>query len=276
MNDATQRRRRRKRLYLAGLVPSLLLLMVSGRIVFLLQQQAEAMSAYAAGDFDRARDAFEVNQVLNPIERWVAPFGEGDARYRAADYDGAVAAFEVALELVPEDHECIVRLNLALAHEARGDTLLEDDNRTEALDAWLEGRQVVRPCKELAEQLAEEQREESEDEDEDARDRDRRDRRSDDDPRLDDVGRDRDELEDRSRAAAVRVDARLARKLGIDDRPRAPKPDEAPPEDETTREKQRRLEERNKKALSDNVKHKDEFDMDPDPTPPPPEPTPQW
>ena len=249
------RRRRRRNFYLVGLIPSLLLLLVSGRIAVMLHQQGQAMSAYAAGDFESAREHFAANRVLNPIEPWIAPFGEGDARYRLEDFDGAVTAFEAASEVVPEERQCLVRVNLALAHEAAGDTLAEDDDRLEALDAWQEGRRVLRPCTELEKQR-----------------RVLRDRVDTDDA---------DDTQARVLTTAVEVDERLADKLGIDEPVRTQEPDQAPPEDEETREKQRRLEEKNRQAHEDNVEHKDEFPDDPRPTPPAPSsaapsPTPQW
>ena len=58
-------------------------------------------------------------------------------------------------------------------------------------------------------------------------------------------------------------------------------PDEAPPEDELTRDKKRRLQERNRQAHEDNVEHSDEFERQEFPPPPPPPPpseppVPQW
>ncbi len=266
---STTDRRRRRLLYLIGLVPALLLLMVSGRIVVLLHQQGQAMAAYGAGDYERAAEHFANNRWLNPIERWVAPFGEGDAHYRLEDFPKAIAAFEAALEVVPEVHECTVRVNLALAHEALGDSL-EADDKVKAVEAWQAGREVVRPCKKRA--LLDDPTLEELPRDAKERERELRDRLR----KMDPEERAELDREEQAEVAAVEVDARLARKLGVDDPVETKKPDEPPPEDEDTREKRRRLEDRNKKALEDNVKHKDEFDTDP-PTPTPdPSPTPQW
>ena len=243
MTRLDSRRRRRRFLYLVGLVPSLLLLSVSARIAVLLHHQGQAMDAYAAGDFESAREHFAANGVLNPVERWVAPFGVADARYHLADFEGAVAAFEVALDLVPEENECVVRVNLALAHERSGDQLAGDRHRSEALDAWQTGRQVLRPCKEPERNT------------------------------------DLTDLEERTRATAVRVDERLTEKLGFDGPVSTRPPGEAPPEEVGDREKQRRLQERNRQAHKDNVENKDEFEDSPEPPLSPsaePTPTPQW
>ena len=270
MTPSIDRRRRRKILYLVGLIPALLLLLVSGRIAVLLHHQDRAMNAYANGAFESAREHFAANQVLNPIEPWIAPFGEGDARYRLEDFDGAVTAFEKALEDVPEEHECMVRVNLALAHEAMGDVLAEEDDRLEAIDAWQEGRRVLRPCRELERERAAEDDTPAKDESREDRESRREQTRSDE--------RDRGDSQAQSLEAAVQVDRRLTRKLGIDGPTETQDPEEAPPEDAATREKKQRLQERNRQAYEDSVEHKDEFEPDPEPTPPSPQPspTPQW
>ncbi len=255
------RLRRRRALYILGLIPSLLLLLVSLRIVLLLEHQRQAMSAYAQEDFDRARDHFAANRVLNPIEPWIAPFGEGAALYRLTDFDDAVEAFGTALETVPSEYECMVRLDLALTHEARGDASSADGHRAEALDAWQEGRKVLAPC-----------RVEQTDTDE----------RTDPDAETpgdigtegDSTALDASEAERRARVDAPKVDRRLARKLAGVPFGDPPDPEQPPPADEQTQEKQRKLEERNKQAHADHVEHKDDFDPQPPPPPPPPEP--EW
>jgi len=237
------RRRRRRVLYLVGLLPSILLLLLSARIVLALQQESGGMEAYDAARFDEARRHFAANRVLDPLEPWVAPFDEGDARFRLADFPGAVAAFEAALERVPEDHECLVRVNLALAYEAVGDKALESGDRQQATDAWQTGRESLGGCPRPAGAPPR--------------------------PPEDEV----------TRVAAVRVDARLARKLGGDPEVTPPRPEKPPAEDQRTKEKERKLDERNKQALVDHVQHRNDFDPPPPTQPPSPSPSPpvpQW
>lgn len=292
----TNRSRRRRLLYLVGLVPSLLLLMVSVRIGVLLHHESRAMSAYAAGDFEQAQEHFAANRVFNPVERWIAPFGEGDARFRLEDHEEAVEAFEAALGLAPEDQECMIRVNLGLTHEAHADSLVADGNRAEATEARLRGRDVLKPCKEVT-ALAPEELQELQELEElaDLLPKELRQLR----PRdmealaeqlaelspeqvsallseLMEQTRERRGSEARSRLAAALVDLRLARSLGAQQADRARPPEEPPPDDEATKEKRRQVEERSKKALEDHVKHKDEFDSDSEPPPPAPSATPQW
>jgi hypothetical protein len=72
----------------------------------------------------------------------VAPFDAGAAAYMDEDYYEAVARFEEALHDVPDPQECLVRVNLALAHEARGAQVRKADE-TAALHAFRAGRDAL-------------------------------------------------------------------------------------------------------------------------------------
>lgn len=142
----TPRRSTRRTLYLVGALPAVLMLLVSARLVLLLVHQDHGLDAYRSGDFAAARDEFDANQLLNPVERWVAPFGEGDARYRQGDYDGAVASFTVAVSSAPGSKECVVRVNLALAHEKLGDAAAAQGDRRDAEADWTRGLEALADC----------------------------------------------------------------------------------------------------------------------------------
>ena len=139
-------RDRRRALYVVAALPSALMLLVSLRTAVLLHQDGQGQAAYDAAAFPSARDDFADNRLLNPVERWVAPFNEGDARFRLRDYPGAVAAFGAALVVVPEVHECAVRLNLALSHEAVGDGVLAEGDRGGAEASWQRGLEALAGC----------------------------------------------------------------------------------------------------------------------------------
>ena len=299
----SRRRRLRKFLFVVALVPSILLLLLSARIVLLLLHEQKALQAYEDGDFEVAGKYFAYNQVLNPIEPWLAPFGEGDALYRLDELEPAVAAFERSLRVVPEEHECLVRVNLALTHEAIGDAAIEEGNAQEGREAYLDGLVALGECVELARAEAEvdprlaeelrrdrrkdaERRKQSDREDErrgekgdegseDGGAEDSQDDESDDDSETDSET-DRERAAERWQAAAVSVDRRLARKVGDNPPPATREREQAPPEDEATRERRRQLQERNRQAQEDRVRHQDEFDGD---APPPEEDdsdVPQW
>ena len=140
------RSRVRRVLYVAGLLPSLLLLLVSARIVLMLAEDARGSAAWDREDWAAAETSYSRDGLLNPFERWVAPLGEGAALYRLEKYDEAVGAFEVAVAHAPADRECPLRVNLALAHEAVGDGHLADGDMVEAEAAWGAGRAALSSC----------------------------------------------------------------------------------------------------------------------------------
>ena len=82
---------------------------------------------------------FAVNATLNLMERWVAPYDAGIARYRLTDFAGAVDSFQDALATVPTEHACEVRINLALSQESVGDAAMAGGEAATAGDAWRAG-----------------------------------------------------------------------------------------------------------------------------------------
>ena len=133
------RRRLRRILNLAGILPALLVLLFTVKVVLMLSHSGDGHDRYAADDFDAAAAEFTANRRLNLLESWIAPFDEGVARHAEGEYDDAVAAYIDALEDVPAEEECTVRINLALAQEALGDAAIEMPDRAAALEAWQAG-----------------------------------------------------------------------------------------------------------------------------------------
>jgi tetratricopeptide (TPR) repeat protein len=140
------RRSQRNRLYLVGVLPSLLLLLVSARLLMVAVDQDAGVAAYAAGEHASAQERFARNGLLNPLEPWIAPFNEGDALFRLADYRGAVASFTAALSEAPAERECDVANNLALSHEALGDRASRRGELAAALASWQRGRDALERC----------------------------------------------------------------------------------------------------------------------------------
>lgn len=222
------RTRTRNRLYLIGVLPALLMLLLSGRIALLLLEESSGMSAFGAEEYGDARDDFAANQVLNPFERWIAHFDDGTARHRGGDLAGAVAAYEDALDAeLPAEWRCPVRNNLALAHEGLGDAALQAHGRVAAEGEWLIAREVLADC--LTDDRADE----------------RADRRTDD---LDEADTDGDGTVSAEETAVV-IDARLAAKLEDRDPAKPPTPADPPPANASAAERERQLAERDRRAL---------------------------
>lgn len=143
MTTNPNRRRWRNRLFLIGLLPLLLSLLFFGKVALMLNAQAAGDDAYGSDSFGKAAGKFAKNQKLNVMEPWIASFNEGAARQQEEKYDDALGRYDDALEDVPDDQECVVRTNMALAHEAIGDAALEGGKKPDAIAAWQEGIAVM-------------------------------------------------------------------------------------------------------------------------------------
>lgn len=132
----------RRRLFLAGLVPTLLVVAFALKVALMFQGNATGRDAFWRGDYDGATSAFAGTRSLNLLERWVAPFDEGTAHHAQGAWSQARDAYEDALTSVPRQEECTVRINLALVHEAVGDALAQSD-RERAVEAWQRGIDVL-------------------------------------------------------------------------------------------------------------------------------------
>ena len=139
----TSRRHLRRTLFLAGILPTLLVLAFALKVALMLQDNADGRDAFDRGDYDGAQAAFADTRSLNWMESWVAPFDEGTAHHAEGQYDAAIPDYEAALEDVPEREECTVRINLALAHEAVGDLQAEQMDNEAAIDSWQAGVDVL-------------------------------------------------------------------------------------------------------------------------------------
>lgn len=119
------RRRLRSILLLAGILPALLAFVVLMKVAVMMGHDRNGRGDFADGDLAAAADHFAANHSWNWFEPWVAPFDQGAARHAAGEYDDAIGHYEEALESVPRIEECRVRINIALAHEALGDEIVE-------------------------------------------------------------------------------------------------------------------------------------------------------
>lgn len=137
------RGRRRLTLMVAGALPALLVIAFAVKVAFMLQGNAAGRDAFERGDYDGAAAEFFDTRALNWIEPWVAPFDEGASHHAEGLYDDAIGAYETALEDVPTEEECTVRINLALAHEAVGDERQAAQDTEGAAESWQAGIEVL-------------------------------------------------------------------------------------------------------------------------------------
>jgi len=132
---------RRNQLYLAGAIPTAVMLFFAAQIGLALNANHDGRSAYDESSWTDAEESFLDAPDL--VEGWVGPFGAGAAAYRDGRYADAVSLFSDALDDVPDEHECDVRRNLALSHEERGDELLGDGKREPAREEFTAGRTAL-------------------------------------------------------------------------------------------------------------------------------------
>lgn len=139
------RQRWRRRLLLAGLGPLLVAFAFATEVALTYHHAATGRDALRARDPDAARTAYAANARVNVLEAWVAPYDEGVAGYEQGDPDDAARLFAEALRLAPDDQQCRVRTNLALALESVGDATVRDEVG-EALRRWSDARASLDPC----------------------------------------------------------------------------------------------------------------------------------
>ncbi len=137
------RARLRRNLVLAGLLPTVLVLLFALEVALTSLNDRAGRDRFGAEAYDDAAGQFGDNRSVNVIEPWVAPFDEGAALHADGDLTGAVESYEAALEDVPSEEACTVRINLALAHEGLGDAALEEGDAAVAIEEWQAGVDVL-------------------------------------------------------------------------------------------------------------------------------------
>ena len=133
------RTRLRMILVLAGILPTLVALLFAVKVVAMLSHDRDGRGQFDDAEYVGAADEFSANDSVNWFEPWIAAFDEGAARHADGDLEGALELYVVALEDVPAEEECTVRINMALAHETLGDTALENGDADEATAWWQAG-----------------------------------------------------------------------------------------------------------------------------------------
>ena len=137
------RSRVRMILVLAGILPTLVAVAFAGKVITMLSHDRDGRSRFDDAEYVAAADEFSANGSINWFESWVTAFDEGTARHADDDLEGALSLYEKALEDVPAEEECTVRINAALAHETLGDAAAEADRAEEATAQWQAGLEVL-------------------------------------------------------------------------------------------------------------------------------------
>jgi hypothetical protein len=126
-------------LVLAGILPGLVALAFAAKAVTMLSHDRDGRGQFDDAAYVAAADEFAANSSLNWFEPWITAFDEGAARHADGDIEEALALYATALEDVPAEEECTVRINQALAYETLGDAALEEGDADEATGQWQAG-----------------------------------------------------------------------------------------------------------------------------------------
>lgn len=102
-----------------------LALVIGPLLVFVSGIDRAAQAHYQNGSFREAAEDFGLVAQLTPTERWKARFNHGTALFRSDRNWDALDALDRALDLVPDEHRCMVQTNRALVLEAQGDQDME-------------------------------------------------------------------------------------------------------------------------------------------------------
>lgn len=136
-------RRRRRALITTAVTIIVLLTLLLAKISLTLAAQAAGSRAWDRDDPVAAGRLFALNDPLNLVERWIAPYNDGVAAYGQRNWKSAAGYFAQARESAPDDMQCRVALNQAWSLEAAGDEFRAQQDPEQASVRFTEAQQVL-------------------------------------------------------------------------------------------------------------------------------------
>lgn len=137
------RLRRRRKLLLSSAPAALAVVVLALKLLSLPISAGQAQDAYAGGSGADTLRAGQAMGVLNMVERWKAPFAQGDGHVLQGDFAKAREAFVAALDLVPANESCKVRVNLVLTLEKLGEAKDKAGDPASARALYAQGSDVI-------------------------------------------------------------------------------------------------------------------------------------
>ncbi|MGH3349090.1 MAG: hypothetical protein ACRDPS_00380 [Nocardioides sp.] len=128
----------RRVLLVAGIVPVLIGLAFLLKVMVMGHHDRGGREAWDERDAATAMEHYAANRDFNFLQPWIAHFDAGNAAYLLGENARAVAYFGEALERVPQEHECTVRINMSLTQEAIGDRARDAGDQAGAKAAYEE------------------------------------------------------------------------------------------------------------------------------------------
>lgn len=141
--EPSPRLRRRRKLLLASAPVALVAVVVAVKLLSLPISAGQAQQAFDGGRGERTLKAGQAMGVLNMVERWKAHFAQGDGHVLLGDFHKAQEQFVAALDLVPANESCKVRVNLVLTLEKLGEAKDKAGDPASAQALYAEGSEVV-------------------------------------------------------------------------------------------------------------------------------------
>lgn len=136
-------RARRHRTIRTGILALAGLALVAGAFTTILLSQQLGIRAWQEGDPTAAGRHFTLNQQLNLVERWLAPFNQGVTRHGRGEWLEAAALYEEASATAPESARCRVLLNWSWALESAGDQADRAGQPEAAHRNWATAKEVL-------------------------------------------------------------------------------------------------------------------------------------
>ncbi len=138
----TRHPRRLHWLLLPGLVAAALVI-AAGSLALQLVFLSAGNSAWQALDNAGAERQYSRSMDFSVLNRWIPVHNRGVARFEQSSWDAAAEDFREAASLAPEERQCTVRLNWALALERGADALREADDVAGALVRYTQAEVVL-------------------------------------------------------------------------------------------------------------------------------------
>jgi hypothetical protein len=116
-----RRKARRKKMFLIGALPSLLVLLVTLKLLSVPILSGIGLNYYRQGNGPAAVTSYGLLEFANFRETYKVFFNKGTSLIIAGEHEQAQVVFEDILPYVDQDLNCPVRVNLAIAVERQAD-----------------------------------------------------------------------------------------------------------------------------------------------------------
>lgn len=137
------RLRKRKKLLLLSAPLAIIVAVIMLKMLSIPVFSTIGYNNYDKLQYDSAISWLQPLTWFNWMEPYKVHFNQGNASFKSGKYEAAEQKFRQALESVPEDRECDVRINLALSLEQQADAFLSEKKYDEAILKYDDVKAVI-------------------------------------------------------------------------------------------------------------------------------------